>query len=1400
VSLKSDGTLSFAPEANYNGTFDLPYTVTDGKSDPVGAVVHMTINPVNDAPITQDYTVKTDEDTPVSGTVTAVDKDGDPVTFAAGEQPLHGTVTVNEDGTWTYVPGKDYNGNDSFTVVVDDGLGGTAISTVNIGITPVNDAPTLDPASGTVSEEGLLGGLPDTTGLPKADGTAGDTTDSKTVSGQLIAKDVDGTVPSGWTLQAPTEVVTSHGAVVTWSGNGTQTLVGTANGVEVGRLTVDNQGKYTFTLGASLDHPVTTGEDVLPLNFKVSVSDGSLSATQTLIINVEDDSPSAAAAQTIATSVTDSNVMVILDLSSSMRTADGVNLTTRFASAIASIKTLLDKYDAIGDERVRIVTFGTDAQALGTEWTTVAAAKALLDALPVPTANTQGTNYDAALATATTAFTALGKLNTGVNVSYFISDGLPTYGNGTVDSLTGTRNGDGVESTPATPDEGIQSGEEATWKNFLATNGINSYALGVGAGVTTAQTALDPIAYNGKTGTNTNGVIVDAFSKLDGVLGATVPAPVSGNLLTGSLLSGGVGADAPAYVKAIVIDGVTYTYNPANGGSITTAGGTSKGVFDTATDTLTVTTAAGGKYVVDMDDGDYTYVVPPTVPVRNISQVMGFTVSDSDGDTTSASLTVNVTNIGAPTPNDPPVVVAQTAAVSEEGLAGGVIDDAGTSDTTNLATVTGKMVATDPDGNAITGWTLEAPTTAITSGGVAVTWTGSGTQALVGTAGGVEVAKISIDASGNYTFTLESPLDHPVANAEDVLALGFKALASDGRALGSNTLTINVEDDSPASTSLAAAATMLDTNVMVVLDMSSSMNNPGVGTANRLVSAIASINTLLDKYDALGDVRVRLVTFGTNAAAQGDVWTTVAEARTLLTKLGTTVPSGQGTNYDEALGDAITAFSSVGKLASGQNVSYFLSDGAPTYGSGTTNELTPAGQSPGTPATNGNGGSQTGSSDTGIQAAEETLWKNFLVANDIDSFALGVGGVTAAQRVYLDPIAFNGRSEEDRNGVVVTAFSQLDAVLAKTVPTPLSGNLLSGSFLSAGGAGADANPSLKSLTVDGVTYAYNQSGGSISVTGGTSAGVFDATTQTLTITTKQADGSVGGKFVVDMDAGDYRYEVPPSVSGSSLSQVMGFTISDKDGDVVGSTLTVNVAKPVIITGDATGNALTGGATVDFITGHDGGDTISGNGGDDKLYGNNGDDVISGGAGNDLLSGGSGNDLLSGGSGSDKLDGGDGNDLLIGGYGNDQLTGGAGSDVFAWTLADPAAVGTTAGRAVDTIKDFNPAAASAGGDVLDLRDLLVGENTTGGTGNLQNFLDFSVDTANGVTSTTIRVSPTGGFTALIGGAGTYVNSADTHHIVLEGVDIRLGLGLTTAATDNQIIAKMIQDGKLLVDNA
>ena len=1402
VTVNPDGTWTYTPKPDYNGSDSFTVVVSDGKGGTDTSTVTIGVTPVNDPPKPEDpnnpnfdpasgnYSVTTPEDTPVNGQVKATDKDGDPLTYVAGEQPLHGTVTVRPDGTWTYTPGKDYNGSDSFTVVIDDGHGGTATSTVNIGVTPVNDAPVLTAQTASVSEEGLPGGLIDNAGSPS------DTTNSATVSGTIQAIDPDGTAPTSWTLEAPTTALTSGGVAVSWTGNGTQTLTATAGGVTVGTLTIDSNGGYTFTLKAPLDHPVANAEDVLPLNFTVRASDGQLSGSTTLTINVEDDAPSNAVSQSRDTSVIDTNIMVILDMSTSMNTTDGVNGTTRLASAIASINALLDKYDALGDVRVRLVTFGTNAEARGDVWTTVAEARTILAGLGTTAPTNQGTNYDEALGDAITAFASAGKLTTGQNVSYFISDGAPTYGSGTTSQLTPAGQSPGTPATNGTgnsqtgSDTGIQAAEEAIWKTFLTTNGVNSYALGVG-GVTEAQrTYIDPIAYDGKANAERNGVVVTAFSQLDNVLGSTVPTPISGNLLSGSLLpSGGAGADGPAFIKSVTINGVTYTYNPANGGAITVTGGTNAGVFDTATDTLTVTTrqadgSVGGKFIIDMDGGDYRYEVPPAVAVRNISEVMQFTISDRDGDTTSASLTVNVTNQGAPTPNDPPVVTSQTASVSEEGLPGGVADNTGSpTDTTNAKTVSGTMTASDPDGNAITGWTLEAPTTALTSGGVAVTWTGNGTQTLTATAGSVTVGTLTISNTGAYTFTLNAPLDHPVANAEDVIALNFKALASDGRANGTGTLTINVEDDSPsAAVAQTQTATAVDSNVMVILDMSTSMNTTdGVNGTTRLASAIASINALLDKYDALGDVRVRLVTFGTNAEARGDVWTTVAEARTILAGLGTIAPTNQGTNYDEALGDAITAFSSAGKLASGQNVSYFISDGAPTYGSGTTSQLTPAGQSPGTPATNGSGNTQTGSDDTGIQAAEEALWKNFLVANQIDSFALGVGGVTAAQRTYLDPIAYDGRAVAERNGVIVSAFSQLDGVLASTVPASVNGNLLSGSFLAAGGSlGADAPGYVKSLTVNGITYTYDPAnGGSITVTGGTSAGVFDTTTDTLTITTKLADGSVGGKFIVDMDGGDYRYEVPPAVPAAGANEVLSFVISDRDGDTTGSTLTVNVSKPAITNGTSGADTLTGGSGIDFITGGDGNDTINGGAGDDKLYGNNGDDIINGGAGNDVLHGGSGNDTLNGG---------EGNDLLIGGAGNDVLTGGLGTDVFQWTLADPGTSAAT--RAVDTVKDFNVAAASAGGDVLDLRDLLTSENTTGGAGNLQNYLDFDTSGSN----TVIRISPTGAFSN-----GNYTAANDHQQIVLEGVNIRTGLGLAVNATDAQIITKLIQDGKLLVDN-
>ena len=96
-------------------------------------------------PNTGNYQLSTAEDTPISSQVKASDPDGDAVGYVQGSNPAHGSVVVQPDGSWTYVPSANYNGPDSFTVIASDGRGGTATSVVSINVLPVNDPPqTLD--------------------------------------------------------------------------------------------------------------------------------------------------------------------------------------------------------------------------------------------------------------------------------------------------------------------------------------------------------------------------------------------------------------------------------------------------------------------------------------------------------------------------------------------------------------------------------------------------------------------------------------------------------------------------------------------------------------------------------------------------------------------------------------------------------------------------------------------------------------------------------------------------------------------------------------------------------------------------------------------------------------------------------------------------------------------------------------------------------------------------------------------------------------------------------------------------------------------------------------------------------------------------------------------------------
>jgi hypothetical protein len=204
---------------------------------------------------------------------------------------------------------------------------------------------------------------------------------------------------------------------------------------------------------------------------------------------------------------------------------------------------------------------------------------------------------------------------------------------------------------------------------------------------------------------------------------------------------------------------------------------------------------------------------------------------------------------------------------------------------------------------------------------------------------------------------------------------------------------------------------------------------------------------------------------------------------------------------------------------------------------------------------------------------------------------------------------------------------------------------------------------------------------------------------------------------------------------------------------------------------------------------DGTSLLAGGAGNDTLDGTANADLLVGNGGNDTLNGGGGNDRLLGGAGDDSLNGAAGHDVLQGGAGNDLLTGGAGSDTFAWTLADRGAGGAPAS---DSITDFNVAPVSAGGDSLDLRDLLVGANHVGiDPGNLGSYLEF--DTSSTPGSTIIHISSSGGFVN-----GAYSAGSEDQRITLESVDLRSALSLGSAATDNQIIQELLTRGKLIAD--
>ncbi|MGA9251547.1 MAG: Ig-like domain-containing protein [Roseobacter sp.] len=238
VLLLQNGGYTYTPTADFEGTDSFTVLATDPEGASSLATVTVTVEGVNDAPVAEDTTTSVSEDGSVTGTIIAEDVDGDVLTFTLATPAVSGAVALLAGGAYSYTPDADFEGTDSFAVLIEDGQGGSTTATVSVTVGGVNDAPVI------------------TTTVEDASGQVVENSSTNSVSGVLVSTDPD------------------IGDQATWSGS--------AAG-QYGAFTIAAGGAWTYTLDPALANELPEGATV-DESFTATVRDAALASDQIDVI------------------------------------------------------------------------------------------------------------------------------------------------------------------------------------------------------------------------------------------------------------------------------------------------------------------------------------------------------------------------------------------------------------------------------------------------------------------------------------------------------------------------------------------------------------------------------------------------------------------------------------------------------------------------------------------------------------------------------------------------------------------------------------------------------------------------------------------------------------------------------------------------------------------------------------------------------------------------------------------------------------------------------------------------------------------------------------------------------------------------------------------------------------
>ncbi len=132
----SAADLKYTPDLNYNGTDSFIYKTNDGTIDSDYSTVEIHVRAVNDIPTAIAQTITTSEDMSKEVILNGEDIEDSGLNFTVVTPPSHGDFNGS-----IYTPNPNYNGNDSFSFIVNDGELDSKETTVSILISAVNDSP-----------------------------------------------------------------------------------------------------------------------------------------------------------------------------------------------------------------------------------------------------------------------------------------------------------------------------------------------------------------------------------------------------------------------------------------------------------------------------------------------------------------------------------------------------------------------------------------------------------------------------------------------------------------------------------------------------------------------------------------------------------------------------------------------------------------------------------------------------------------------------------------------------------------------------------------------------------------------------------------------------------------------------------------------------------------------------------------------------------------------------------------------------------------------------------------------------------------------------------------------------------------------------------------------------------